>query len=244
LTRSAAGHVKRWAAMIALAGCGRIGFESAGDRNDDAGPPDTGAPTWALVQTHGSESSALVMDQLGAHHLIIVAAQLNAMDLITQVTDSRNCNTYTEIAAAKAVYTSVAVKIFYAQNSCPGADAISLMSTTKVAALVMWEVSGIRTDDPLDTASALSAQAASAFPVGPMITTSTDGEFVVSVAMVDNTISGIHPGNEFTNDQRTNGNAWAHLTDPRAQAGSHQAQWDQPNPGAYCASAAAFRVGP
>jgi len=38
--------------------------------------------------------------------------------------------------------------------------------------------------------------------------------------------------------------ARAHLTDPRAPAGTYQAQWDQPRSGAYCASAAAFKVGP
>ena len=57
-------------------------------------------------------------------------------------------------------------------------------------------------------------------------------------------ISQIHPNNEFTNDKNTQGNGWAHLTDNAAPAGSHVAVWDQPSGGTYCATTAAFVVGP
>jgi len=90
----------------------------------------------------------------------------------------------------------------------------------------------------------LNDQPATTAPVGPMIMTSTAGEFVVSVAIVENAARRIHAGDEFTNDQTTNGNGWAHLTDPMAAAGTYQAQWDQPQSGVYCAAAAAFAVGP
>ncbi len=108
---------------------------------------------------------------------------------------------------------------------------------------MVWEVAGLRTSGALDTGVAVSDQPASNTPLGPSITTKTPGEFVVSVAIVANGISGTHAGNAFTNDLRTRGDGWAHLTDPAAPAGSYQAEWDQGTAGDYCSDAAAFRSG-
>jgi hypothetical protein len=105
-------------------------------------------------------------------------------------------------------------------------------------------VSGIKTTDPLDIAAASNDQPASATPRGPRITTSVAGEFVVAAALADAEITGIHAGNEFTKDSLAQGNGWAHLTDSNAPAGVHQVQWDQTPAGVFCASAAAFLVGP
>lgn len=223
---------------MALVGCGRIGFDPTGD----AGAPGR----WALIQTAGSRSSNVGLAPLGAHHLVVVAVQLFSDGRVTAILDSSACNTYVEIPAAHAVNRSLGdgLQIFYAKNSCPGADDLGVAATTAVFATVVWEVAGIRTDTPVDTAAVLNDRPASTAPIGPTITTSAAGEFVVSAAMVENLAATIHAGNEFTNDQITNGNGWAHLTDPMAEAGDHQAQWDQLVPGAYCASAAAFRVGP
>ena len=88
-----------------------------------------------------------------------------------------------------------------------------------------------------------AAQRAAPAGIAAERTTSAAGEFVMASAIVFDTVSGIHPGNEFTNDQVSDGNGWAHLTDPMAPAGVHQAQWDA-TPGSYCASAVAFKVGP
>ena len=133
--------------------------------------------------------------------------------------------------------------MFYAKNTCPGARAISITAASGITA-VAWEVSAIRTDEPLDSASALDDQPATTTPLGPSIATSTAGEFVVSVAIVTNSVTGVVAGNAFTNDHTANGNAWAHLTDPMAPAGVYQAAWNQPLRGTYCASAAAFKVAP
>ena len=139
---------------------------------------------------------------------------------------------------------NVSLQLWYAKSSCAGATSISIGATDTVTAAVVWEVAGIRTDNPLDTATALNDQPASSTTVGPMITTSAAGEFVVSVALAEHAITAIHAGNEFVNDHITRGNGWGHLADPHAAAGVHQAQWDQSPPGGACASAAAFRVGP
>jgi hypothetical protein len=225
---------------MALVGCGRIGFDPVGD--GDSG----GLGRWALIQTSGSRSSSVGVKPLGAHHLVVVAVQLFSDGLVTAIIDSSACNAYIAIPAAHAIDRTLgdSLQIFYAKDSCPEADAISIAATTAVAATVVWEVSGIRTDDPLDTAAVRNDQPASTAPLGPAITTSTPGEFVVSAAIVENLAASIHAGNEFTNDQMTNGNGWAHLTAPMAAAGDYQAQWDQPRAGAYCAAVAAFRVAP
>jgi len=75
------------------------------------------------------------------------------------------------------------------------------------------------------------------------VTTSQAGDFIVSILFaVDTNISGISPGNEFTNDFTTNGNGWAHITSNSVPAGTHQASWITSTPqGIYCASTVAFR---
>jgi hypothetical protein len=225
---------------MALVGCGRIGLDPITDGDGGAARP------WALVQTAGSRSSNVSVKPLGAHHLVVVAIQISGGGLVTAITDSSNCNTYAAVPAAHATNRTLGddLQIFYAKDSCPDADAISIAATMSVHAAVVWEASGIHTGDPLDTAAALNDQPASTTPLGPQIITSMAGEFVVSAAMVENVAARIHAGDEFTNDQTTNGNGWAHLADPMAAAGNHQAQWDQTQSGVYCATAAAFRVGP
>jgi hypothetical protein len=242
----------RWLMLIGLMGCGRLNVDplvadvrSGGDSPEDGDAPS--AQGWVLVQTRASLGApSLSVDLLGAQNLIIVAAQIAPGGTIAAVTDSSNCNSYVPIPAAHAFCIESELYIFYAKSSsaCSGADTINLASTENVFAAVVWEVSGVRSDDPVDATLVLIEQADTTTPLGPRITTSADGEFVVSVMLVDNTISGIHPGNEFTNDQIAFGNGWAHLTDPMAKAGAYQAQWDQPMSGAYCTSAVAFKVAP
>lgn len=231
---------------MALVGCGHIGFDPIADR--DGGPQgDAPAPSpWALIQTSGARSATVTVKPLGAHHLVVVAIQISGGGLVTAITDSSNRNSYIAIPGAHAVENTLGddLQIFYARDSFPGGDAVGIAATMQVHAAVVWEVSGIRTDEPLDTAAVLNSQPESTAPLGPAITTRASGEFVVTAAMVENVATRIHAGDEFTNDQTTNGNGWAHLTDPMAAAGTYQAQWDQPASGLSCAAAAAFQVGP
>jgi hypothetical protein len=241
----------RWLIATVLMGCGHINVDllvADGSNSPDDGGVAVDVPStqgWRLVQTQASPfgDSSFRVARLGSQNLIVVAAQIAPFGTISGITDTSNCNSYLPIPAAHAFCNISELHMFYAAGSCAGADRISVDST-EILAGVMWEVSGIRSQDPVDTAVVLTEQAETTAPLGPRITTSTDGEFVVSVALVDNTISGIHPGNEFTNDQTALDNGWAHLTDPKAKAGVHQAQWDQPTAGAYCAAAVAFKVAP
>lgn len=244
--------------FIVLAGCGRISFaptsDDAGDQHAD-GPI---GPRWTLVQTGMSTLSTVTIAPSGSRNLIVVAAQVVSPGSITSITDNAvddsnvnanlvdDSNTYVAIPAARATNTNPpdVLEIWYAKNSRRGATRISIAATSSVRAAVVWEVSGIRTINPLDTASKLDEQPATLSPLGPPITTSAAGEFAVSVVIVANVVIGADPGSEFTIDGSSNGNGWGHLTDPVAAAGTHQARWAQDSLGGYCASAAAFQAGP
>ena len=221
----------------------------------DAGPPDAFVAVdarsdaavvapWTLIQTSGAIAPMTTIAASGAGHLLVVAVQTTSTGPVTSVTDNAG-NTYVAIPGSRAILAAdnLGVELWYAQDSLPGATTITATGPT-ILSMVSWEVAGIRTTNALDTASVLDDRPATTTPRGAPITTSVDGEFVVSVAIVANTITGIRAGNEFTNDRMTLGNGWAHLTDAAALAGSHRAQWNQDSIGGYCTSSAAFFVGP
>lgn len=226
---------------------------STTERVDAGGPP--APPAWALVQTRSAivQRSALdatiTSDPLGAQHMVAVAVEVDLAGAVTSITDDSGCNVYEPITAAHTTCSVLQcmLETFYVRSSCAGSGSqtIRIQATTEILAAVMWEVSGLRSDDPLDAASSIpDDRPATTAPVSPSIATTSDGEFVVAVAIAENTIVGLHAGNEFTNDQKSFGNGWAHLTDTAAKAGPHQAEWVQDVAGVFCANAAAFRTAP
>jgi len=131
-------------ALTLLAGCGRIAFAPAG--GDPSGQADASVgSTWALVQTMASTSSPLAIAPSGSQHLIIVAVQLANAGAVTSIVDNPpdnnapaldDSNVYVAIPAARATNTSPsdALELWYANNSRPGAAAISITATTTVVA--------------------------------------------------------------------------------------------------------------
>ncbi len=206
-------------------------------------PLDSAFAPWTLVQTTSVESQpALTVQSTGAGNLIVVAIQGTAT--VASVQDDA-ANLYVEVPNGKATAGGLGIDLWYAKNSKAGATSIAVASSgTGAGAIVAWEVAGIRTTTPLDTSAALSDQAATTLPLGASVTTTKPGDFIVSAAVVANSISGIHQGNEFTNDSTAKANGWAHITSTAAPAGAHQAKWDQPMSGVYCATSAAFFTGP
>jgi hypothetical protein len=227
---------------IVLVGCGRINVEPLDPLPD---VPDR----WELVQRpQGATGPTLIMNNpMGARHLIIVAAyrKVNSADIMT-ATDDSDCNQYVSIPGARALCPAFGteLQLFYAIDSCPGARTISVTPKAEVMSVGAWEVSGIRTDEPLGNAARTENGPSRPTALGPGITTSTVGEFVVAVAVVDGVITRTVVGNAFTNDHTTLNDGWAHLTDPMATPGLYHAEWDQDPPGPYCAIAAGFKVGP
>jgi hypothetical protein len=224
--------------------CARVNNEfvcSEGFLLADAGI-DATAVTWALIQTAGIEDTSVMTMATGAGHLIVVGVE-NDGEPVTAVTDNAG-NSYVLAPGSRSKHSvdMLGVEVWYAKNSKAGATRITVAPSA--ASVVMWEVAGVNTTDPLTAATKLDDQPTSTTPLGASITTTSVGEFVVSIAIVEDEVSGIRPGNAFTNDQRVFGNGWAHLTDPASPAGSYQAQWNQPGSGTSCASSVAFRRGP
>lgn len=235
--------------VLVAAGCGRIDFDRTfapgGDDGGSDRDSDGAAPhRWALVQAVGSTTSPVTIAPSTSGTLIVVAVHATSPATVTAIADDAG-NSYAAIPAAHATNSSPPddLELWYASDARPGATAITVTANSLISA-VIWEVAGIQAASPLDTATVLDSQAATTTPIGPSITTAGAGELVISVAIVANGISGTHAGNEFTNDLRTRGDGWAHLTDPAAPAGTHQAEWDQGTSGRYCATAAAFLPAP
>jgi hypothetical protein len=119
--------------------------------------------------------------------------------------------------------------------------AVTATTTTAAYALVVWEFA---TAQPatVDAAAAMSDQGSSSHPTSPVITTENAGELVIAIGISGGVVTGIHAGNEFTNDSLVRGNGWAHITSADAPAGSQHAVWDS-NDQTFCSDAVAFHVG-
>ena len=207
-------------------------------------------PPWELVQTvsvtNDRLDATIHVNPLGAGHLVVVALNIDEAGTVKTIADSGASNQYRLIQAGSVQSMSVdaSLWLYYVENSRPGADEILIAATHAISGVVVWEVAGVRTDDSLDAAATLNDQPPSKEPLGPQITTSAPGDFVVSVALANGRITRMHPDNEFTFDDDGQGNGWSHLTDSRAPAGLHWAQWDQMSADQTCSGAAAFQIGP
>ena len=206
--------------------------------------PDAAVSAWTLVQTSSSTTPSAAVSATGAGHLIVVAVQFSVGGQVQIVTDTAG-TTYAPVPSSIAQNTNsnLAVQLWYAANSKAGAVQVAT-NATSFRGIVVWEVAGMRTTNALDVNATANDEGATTTPAGAAVTTTAPGDFIASATIVQNNVSGIHTGNEFTNDEMPNGNGFAHLTAPRAPAGTHQARWDQPTSGAYCSSTAAFFVGP
>jgi hypothetical protein len=148
-----------------------------------------------------------------------------------------------QLAAARATVGAGSAEIWYAVNSNSGATVVTPTfagSPTRVQ-ITVWEVSGVSTLRP-DVTNISSGNVVLNDTPGPAVTTTQVGDFVVSVLYANSAaFSRISTGNEFTDDFKTNGAGWAHITSNSSSAGTHQASWFTAAPaGKYCASTVAF----
>ncbi len=195
---------------------------------------------WTLVRTRDkAQSSTLSVPSIGAGHLVIVGIE-SAMAATAVVDDGGNV--YQRVASSRAEVPSeqLGVELWYVPNALPGGTTIAVTAPSTVFAIDMWEVDGLASVE-IDDVATLDDQPATTTPEGASITTTTDGEFVVSIAIVNNFVGGLTANSQFTNDHTTFGNGWAHLTSNTAPAGTYQARWNQSVSGTYCASSVAFR---
>lgn len=202
---------------------------------------------WTLLATHQSTTTTVNLGTTQAGSLLIIALETAAGDAVSTLSDDGPTGPadYVRIPGSRAEenHGEFGVELWYAPAVKAGANRLFVGSPSLYAAVV-WEVAGMRAGSPLDAVTTLPDQPTSAAPTGAPIRTTAAGDFVVAVAMLENATTGTVLGNAFTNDRTTAGNGWAHLTAPAAPAATYTAQWDQQPDGGYCASSAAFFVGP
>ena len=213
--------------------------------NSNLTPTATYAVTssWAIVNKASNSGGItnLTIPPTGTGNLIVAAILFNGGTSVTSVSDNAG-NNYVS-AGAKAITGNNSIEIWYAVNSRSGATVITPafgVSPSHVE-IATWEVSGISTAAPVAKNTASGTVILNNTP-GPAVTTAQAGDFIVSALFAINTnFTAITSGNEFTNDFKTNGNGWAHITSNSSAAGTHQARWYTATPtGSYCASTVAF----
>lgn len=201
------------------------------------------SPSWAIVHraTKAGAITNITIPATGKGNLIAVALMFNGTASVASISDNAG-NTYVS-AGARAALGPFSVEIWYALNSIAGATVVTPTFTGSPTSVEIstWEVSGALVLPPGPTNTATGTLTLTNTP-GPAVTTIEGGDFIVSVMLVTSTsISGISTGNEFTNDFKTNGNGWAHITSNSSSAGTHQASWSIPSPtGKYLSSTVAF----
>ena len=208
-------------------------------------PSCTTPSPWAVVSLASNAGSitSLTIPATVTGNLIAVAIMVNANASVANVSDnaSGGSNTYVS-AGARATLGGLSTEIWYAVNSRSGATVVTptfVGSPTHVE-ITVWQVSGVSMLPP--DATNISTGTVVTNTPGPAVTTTQAGDFVLSAIFAGNTsFTRISTGNEFTNDVKTGGNGWAHITSNSSSAGTHQASWYTAAPaGKYCASTVAF----
>lgn len=205
----------------------------------------TDAP-WRIVQTNGNEMGViLVMPTLDAS-TIIVAGQFGNTGLLDVSDDAGN--QYVRIDNSTALFDgsgSPGVELWFAAAARGGATKISATGpvTASPFPAVAWEVAGLGgVINMMPVAAVLSSQAATLAPTSPSLVTTHAGELIITGTDFETGLEDLAVG--FTEDSIVDGDGWAHLTSPVSPPGMYQATWRLRTPGRYCATAAAFVVGP
>jgi len=210
-------------------------------------PSCTAPVPWAVVNmtsNAGNPLTSLTIPANGSGHLIAVAMMFNGSASVASISDNATggSNNYVS-AGAKATLGGLSTEIWYAVNSKSGATAITptFAGSPNHVEMTAWEVSGVSLSPPDATNTATGSVVLNNTP-GPAVTTTQAGDFILSVLFAGNaTFTGISSGNAFTDDFKTGGNGWAHITSNSSSVGTYQASWLTAAPaGKYCASTVAF----
>lgn len=198
------------------------------------------------VTSCGPESfpATCTIPSTGSGHLLVVGWTGGAgPSLLKSISDNVG-NPYTEAKGARAGNwkAGVSVDIWYAASGKAGTTLVTLTPTPSGSqgAAVIWEFSGVSTTSPLAQTAALYSKPATTTPKGASVATTSAGELIISIAAGASSITGIYPGNPFTEDSLVRSNGWAHLV--ASSTGAYTAQWNESPSGAYCASTVAFNA--
>lgn len=195
---------------------------------------------WTLIAHQGQIGSDVQIQPTSAGSTLIVGIETN-LSQATSVTDNGG-NAYTRIVGSRATNADEAfgIELWMAPSVTENVTIVDGVGP-QIFAMTVWEVAGLA-DDPVVAVETLDDQPTSNQPVGAEVTTTAPGQFVVSIVIVANTVSGLINDEVFTVDETTFGNGWAHLTDDAAPPGEYQAQWNQPQTGTSCATSAVFAL--
>ena len=163
---------------------------------------------------------------------------------ITSIADNASGagNVYSEAGNARALEagSNSMADLWYAPNSNSGATAVTINPSPggTGGTAVIWEFAGVNATNPLDQSAVLNSQPATTTPIGPSLAPNRASEAIVSIANIQGAATGIVADNRFTGDSTVGGNGWAHLV--TSAPGTYAAQWNNPESGAYAASAVSF----
>lgn len=219
------------AAALAATGC-------FSDPGPPRGPTGSGGP-WLLIQSTGTSSpDALEIAPTVPGDVVVIAPRYT----MTTQTFTDNAGTqYRRVPGSVATCPGSAQLAIYV--GLPPAPVHTVTAGGNTSGWALWEFQGISAMP--DGAAALPDGGNTAVPESPPLTTASDGELVVAAVIAVGTIQGIHPDDDFVNDQIVLGNGYAHLASNQVPAGTTLvAHWDQDPSDNYCATAVSFPTGP
>jgi hypothetical protein len=227
------------AALVVLAACGRIDFE-------------TSTSTPAFVQSPAvakqTSSQIVVPASTSAGHLLVVAVDLDKPGAPVMSIDDVAGNTYVSAGArAKDSAVGFATELWYAADTRAFSGDITITLASSNATFV-WvaEFAGMATSSPLAAASTLDTGVPEqGTTTSQTITTTVPDELVFVLNANDAGVTAIASGNPFTALPVFAGDdsAYAILTEP----GTYSAVWTLPDDSTlttFCTSVAAFYAAP
>jgi len=233
--------------LLALAACGRVGFDALpGDVSPDGGGGGTTSscpPALHGVVTKQSGSAAMLTVPItpGAGDLLVLGMVVyddtTSVELVTD-----DAGDVYRSAGARATVPGDAVEIWYAAGVRGGATMVTVkLTSASGGALWASDVSGLRGDPPV-IAMQGNVAGGSTLVAPEVITTGADS-FVFSIAAISTgTLDNLHAGSAFSALPPQNGDDAAYLF---AHApGRYSAVWDATAFSNGCASTAAFAAAP
>ncbi len=235
------------AALLLLAACGRVGF--APELTSDAAVADATVARPELVQVRTADdanvnASTVNLAPTRAGGLIVIATLSHNIgstsEVVAGITDDAQ-NSYV-FAGARASWNGDdgVVEIWYAPNARPGASIVRIASTG-LTTRVAWalELMNMEPTAPLVAVGQLDDQASTGSTPAAPVVGAPGGAVVVSLVMVNGTVTQVAAGNPFSLLPVINGDAAAYaIVDA---PGSYGAVLEAPGSGNYGAVTAAFR---
>ncbi len=214
-------------ALLALAACGRIGFDPLADDGRTAVERVPVVVQTGNPPSDGSATIAVPINPTGAGHLLVVATGTYAPPMpVASVHDDQN-NTYVS-TGMKATSTVGVTEIWYTP-SCAANTTMITVAFTGAPTSEAWvlEVAGTDPTSPLDSAAVTSAGAITDPVAAPTVSPTTTHSFIVSALEGANSVAQLHAGSPFTALPTIDGDdtAFAVVSTP----GAYGAVWDDVN---------------